>query len=243
MAIVVLNLAATEISGNNIAYSFKQAGGTVVGIQAVSPTLPDYSTVVQTAIQQGADCISQVMGGSMEAELIRAVASSSKPSMTVEGGSDFTASEFSSLKKYMNGSISTSASYFLPVDETAGVPAGGLGAFVDAMNKYEPGTPQDMSSLQGWQGMTLFIAAAEKATTVNAHTVAAAMATISGMHLSGVPVPVSFTTPNSNPKIARVFDTQDAVYKLENGKWNYVGLVDFGSDLAGFLNSSGSNVG
>ncbi len=67
MAIVVLNLAATEISGNNIAYSFKQAGGTVVGIQAVSPTLPDYSTVVQTAIQQGADCISQVMGGSMEA--------------------------------------------------------------------------------------------------------------------------------------------------------------------------------
>ncbi len=102
------------------------------------------------------------------------------------------------------------------------MPAGGLSAFVDAMNKYEPSTPQDMSSLQGWQGMTLFIAAAEKATTVNAHTVAAAMATISGMHLAGVPVPVSFTTPNSNPKIAQVFDTQDAVYKLENGKWNYV---------------------
>ena len=133
MAIVVLNLAATQISGNNIAYSFKQAGGTVVGIQAVSPTLPDYSTVVQTAIQQGADCISQVMGGSMEAESIRAVASSSKPGMVREGGSDFTPSEFNSLKKYMNGSISTSANYFLPVDETAGVPAGGLSAFVDAM--------------------------------------------------------------------------------------------------------------
>ena len=85
--------------------------------------------------------------------------------------------------------------------------------------------------------------AAEKATTVNGHTIAAAMATISGMHMAEVPVPVSFTTPNSNPKIAQVFDTQDAVYKLENGKWNYAGPVDLTSDLAGFLNSSSSNVG
>jgi ABC-type branched-subunit amino acid transport system substrate-binding protein len=240
VAVVVLNLAAVEISGNNIANSVKQAGGTVTGIQDVSPTLPSFSSVVATAIQQGAQCIASVMGGAQNVELINAVKTSSKPDLTLAGTlSDLTDDQFNSLAPNAEGSIQLSVTNQLPQTQVAGDPVASFKPFTDDMAKYEASAPLDMSSLQGWQGVTLFAEAAKHVSSVTAPNILKAMSDIDNFTLAGVPNPVSFTTPNKDPKMARVFDTNVLVYKIQGGKYVLQpGSIDIQDTLSGFLAKS-----
>jgi ABC-type branched-subunit amino acid transport system substrate-binding protein len=240
VAIVVLNLAATEISGNNIANSVKQAGGTVTGIQDVSPTLPNYSSVVATAIQQGAQCIAQVLGPAQAVQLVTAIKTSSSPHMIMGGAAgDFTPDSFAPLASTLEGGIATSVTNLLPESEVNGAAVDSYKPFYADMSKYQSKATVDSESLMGWQGVTLFAEAAKHVDTVTAANILKAMGDVDNFTLSGVPNPVSYKTPNKDPKMARVFDTNVLVYKIQDGKYVLQpGGIDIQDALSTFLAKS-----
>jgi len=237
-AVVVLNLAATELSGRNIRTAVELAGGKVTGIQAVSPTLPSYASVVTTAIDQGADCIANVLGPAQVTALVEAMHTSSKPNMILgSAAGDITPQGFQSMRNSLTGDIFSSVQYLEPSADTSGHPAGVLSAFESDMKKYEPNALVDSESLAGWQAMTIFIHAARTVSHYDAATMLGALSKVHGLQLSGMPVPVSYDTPNPNPKMARVTDPYVITYQIENGDYHLLpGKIDISKPLGQFLN-------
>lgn len=237
-AVVDLNLAATELSGKNIRTAVELAGGKVTGIQDVSPTLPSYASVVTTAIDQGADCIANVLGPAQVTALIQAIHTSSKPNMIVGSvAGDITPQGFQSMRNTLNGDIFTSVQYLEPSSDSTGQPAGVLSAFESDMKKYEPSALLDGESLSGWEAMTIFVHAARTVSHYDPATMLAALSKVHGLEVSGMPVPVSYDTPNSNPKMARVTDPYVITYQIQNGSYHLLpGKIDISKPLGEFLN-------
>ena len=95
------------------------------------------------------------------------------------------------------------------------------------------------SRCSGWQGVTLFAEAAKHVSSVTAPNILKAMSEVDNFTLAGMPNPVSFTTPNKDPKMARVFDTNVLVYKIQGGKYVLQpGSIDIQDTLSGFLAKS-----
>lgn len=244
VSIVDLSLAATEVSGRNMKAAIEAAGGTVTNIADVPATLPDYSSIVATAIGDGAQCMATVLGPTQNTALFQAVKSSSKPHMIVTTGAagDLTPQGFAALKGSMNGDIFASVTYLVPPSEASGNPAGNLAPFLDAMKKYYPGVALDGETLQGWIGMQLFVDAAEKAANFTGPAVLAALDKLHNVTVAGMPVPVSYDNPNPDPKMSRVTDPYVLVYSLENGIYQLQpNKIDIQTGLSKFLSSSGAS--
>lgn len=244
VSIVDLALAATEISGQNIKAAVQAAGGTVTNIANVPATLPDYSSTVATAIGDGAQCIASVLGPPQNTALFQAVKSSSKPDMIVTTGApgDLTPQGFNALKGSMNGDIFTSVDYVMPPSQTSGQPAGNLAPFLDAMKEYYPSQAIDAYELQGWIGMQLFVDAAEKAAGFTGPAIEAALDKLHDVTVAGMPVPVSYDTPNPDPKMSRLMDPYVLVYRIENGLYHLLPQkIDVQKALGAFLATQSSS--
>jgi ABC-type branched-subunit amino acid transport system substrate-binding protein len=237
VSVVDLNIPATEISGRNIKASVETAGGSVTNIASIPATLPSYSSIVSTAIGDGAQCIATVLGPSQILALIAAIHSSSKPNMLLGATSGlFTQKEFDQVKNEIGGDVFTTFTYALPTSQVYGPVPSNLQPFISAMQQYEPTAPIDLASLQGWDDMTMFIAAAKQATSYDAPSILAAMGTVKGLTLAGFPDIQDFTTPNPNPQMSRVVDPNVLVYKLENGLFHLLPqTVNVNQGLGAFL--------
>jgi ABC-type branched-subunit amino acid transport system substrate-binding protein len=242
VSVVDLNIPATEISGRNIKASVQTAGGSVTNIATIPATLASYSSIVSTAIDDGAGCIATVLGPSQILALIAAIHSSSKPDLLLGATSGlFTQKEFDQVKGEIGGDVFTTFTYALPTAQVAGSPPSNLQPFLSAMQKYEPTAAVDLASLQGWDDMTMFVAAAQKAKSYDAASILAAMGTVKGLTLAGFPDVQDFTTPNPNPQMSRVVDPNVLVYKLENGLFHLLpGEINVNQGLGAFLKQEGS---
>ena len=242
VSVVDLNIPATEISGRNIKASVQTAGGSVTNIATIPATLASYSSIVSTAIDDGAECIATVLGPSQILALIAAIHSSSKPNLLLGATSGlFTQKEFDQVKGEIGGDVFTTFTYALPTAQVFGPPPSNLQPFLSGMQKYEPSAAVDLSSLQGWDDMTMFIAAAQKAKSYDAPSILAAMGTVKGLTLAGFPDTQDFTTPNPNPQMSRVVDPNVLVYKLENGLFHLLpGEINVNQGLGAFLKQEGS---
>ena len=237
VSVVDLNIPATEISGRNIKASVQTAGGSVTNIASIPATLPSYSSIVSTAIGDGAQCIATVLGPSQILALIAAIHSSSKPNMLLGATSGlFTQKEFDQVKGEIGGDVFTTFTYALPTAQVSGPVPSNMQPFLSGMQKYEPSAAVDASSLQGWDDMTMFIAAAQNAKSYDAPSILAAMGTVKNLTLPGFPDTQDFSTPNPNPQMSRVVDPNVLVYKLQNGLFQLLpGEINVDQGLGAFL--------
>jgi ABC-type branched-subunit amino acid transport system substrate-binding protein len=232
VSIVVLNLASTEISGRNIAAAVQLAGGTVTNTVDVPPSLVAFSPVVAAAQAKGAQCIANVVSGSQIVGLFSAIQGSSDPNMTVGSpGTSYTPMLLSEIKSMTAKSLVTQ-DFYQPGSSQAAT-------FAAQMKQYEPGVALDNYDIQTWEGMTMFVDVARTLSNVTGPAMTAALDKATGLNIPGIPVPVSYATPNADKLMSRVSDTDVVVYTIKQGQYVALAPVNTQAALEKFLATAG----
>jgi hypothetical protein len=95
-----------------------------------------------------------------------------------------------------------------------------VAAVLKEIHQYQPHSPTITGlALEAWSATYLLLSDALPTVqgTVTAAKVAQALSMLSSASTAGIFAPINFTTPNSVPAFARVFNTQLLAWKIENG--------------------------
>jgi ABC-type branched-subunit amino acid transport system substrate-binding protein len=217
VAVIYQDNATAVVSGHNVEDGVRSAGGQVVKSVSVPDTTPDYSPVISSALDAGADSIGSALAPPANVKAVTAHRASAKPDPPVS---------------------STVGSVPLVIVKPLGKAAEGIiltnNAFTpdnavwqkarDAMTRANPKVQIENFGCLAWSAVYTFADVAKTITgDITPKSVAAAAGKQTAVKSIGYPSAVDWTKPGPISGAPRLFQTKALLYEIKNGTYSLVG--------------------
>jgi ABC-type branched-subunit amino acid transport system substrate-binding protein len=216
VAVIYSDNSTATVSGHNVEDGVRSAGGEVTASISVPDSTPDFSPVISTALDSGADCIGSALAPAQIVKAVTALRASSKPdapfSSTV-GSVPLAIVE--PLGQAAEGIIVTNNAF--TVDADVWKPAR------DAMVAANPDVQVENFGVLAWSAVYTF---ADVAKAVDGDITAKSLATTAAQQAAikavGYPTPVDWTKSGPIADAPRLFQGAALLYEIKDGKYSLV---------------------
>jgi len=185
-------------------------------IQAV-PGSPDFSSSIDAAQSQGADCIAyQAIDNADAVAIVKSARSIGYKGKLITAVSEYTASGLSSLGPEANGVLADGSIW--PVSQSSGHK--GVQEFTAQMAKFGGLSTTTLGQNEAvWMEIRLFAAVASQVKTVTAASILAALNRLHG-YATGLTPPISYNITAPDPALgARIFLPDIVIGDFQNGEF------------------------
>jgi branched-chain amino acid transport system substrate-binding protein len=185
-------------------------------IQAV-PGSPDFSSSIDAAQSEGADCIAyQAIDNADAVAIVKSARSIGYKGKLITAVSEYTASGLSSLGSQANGVLADGSIW--PASQSSGHK--GVAEFTEQMSKFGGLATTTLGQNEAvWMEIRLFAAVASQLKTVTAGSVLAALNRLHG-YATGLTPPISYDIKAPDPALgARVFLPDVVIGDFQNGQF------------------------
>jgi branched-chain amino acid transport system substrate-binding protein len=235
IAIVTNSEPLGQVGGHQITAGAEVDGATQVSFQTAAPTDADFSPIVATAIQSGAQCIGASTTPTQSIALMTAIHQSSKPTIpigTIEEG--FPPALVQKLGSSANNLLVTSPSY-LPSDSQAS-------GFVNLVKSFGGGAADESGfaedAYSGFSALTSIAANVSGDLTSASFLAAANKAT--GLKVALYPQPLSWATPNPVKEFSRNTNPWVLAYAWDNTAYKLIANGELINTKAAFAKYAAS---
>jgi hypothetical protein len=221
---VGLDLPISHLFGDYLGKAMAAGGGKSTSLYVPVSGVASYASQVAKLANSGVDCYSNSMASGESVKLINAVNQAGKKWIPIIPAPDI-ASVLDSLVKSQPNLITVSDFY---LSSDTDVPA--VQSYLAAVQKYKPGTKQQVQNAIAWVEAQLLRAALSAATSLDSAGVLSALNSLKNVDV-GLTATLLDTTQHVSVKgLTRLINPSSVTYKVENGK--FVRSGTFGGTLA-----------
>lgn len=219
VAIIQINLAASQFNAGIAASGVKAAGGTVVRTVTAQGGAPDYAPYVQQALGSGNVQAIIFVGGTEDAPKVVTAASQAgfKGDIGTTIGNMPQAAIDQLKASKSTAHVYVASNFYVP-------PSSQAQQFVSDMGKYQPSAVKDVFSEGAWAAIYAIKAALTGKSSTDAKSLTAALSSAKALDLGTSAFPsIDMSKPGPISGYPRLFNPDAVLYQVKNGQLKSVG--------------------